>query len=301
MSYIRHIEHHQIDFKKWDQVILSSQFPLVFAQVFYLNATCPNWDALVIGDYKAVFPLTQKLKFGIPYLHQPSFTPQLGLFGEYSSEDEKQIYDYLLQHYKLIEIELNAANKLNNKHVKLKQTYIIDYSKEIKQNQNTKRNVTKAQEHQFKFETIPYSEVIELSRTFLNPFLSKKLNLSKASITSFENLLQSAISAGALYSFRIVDSQNQLKAIAHFISNGKHTVYLKGTNFDKSLNTGSMHFLTSLAIQFFSDKSVFFDFGGGSKESLANFYKGFGGQLLEYKTLTVNNLPLLIKILKKIK
>lgn len=301
MSQIKYIEHEQIDFKKWDQTILSSKFPLVFAQSFYLNATCPDWCALVMGDYKAVFPITQKTKLGVSYIHQPSFTPQLGLYGMFNEQDEKTVRDYLIQHYKLVEIELNASNVLVDRFTTPKQTYIIDYAKEIKQNQNTKRNITKALEHKLRFERIPDPEIVYLSAQYLNPFLSKKLNLSNHSISLFENLIKSAMNVENLYSFRVVDEQDQLKAIAHFISNGKHTVYLKGTNFDKSLNTGSMHLLTSSAIAFFSTRSLWFDFGGGSKESLANFYKGFGGEVLEYKTLTINNLPFLIKVLKKIK
>lgn len=301
MNNIQHIKHKDIDLVKWDKTILSSQYPLVFAQAFYLNATCPDWDALVFGDYEAVFPLTQKVKFGISYLHQPSFTPQLGMFGKFNLAQEQKVYDHLKQQYKLVEIELNASNQLETKHHSKKSTYIIDYQQEVKQNQNTKRNIAKAVENKLKFEAIPESVIVELSKTYLDPFLSKKLNLSDNSIKQFNHLLQSGIDHKMLYSFRVVDEHHHLKAIAHFISNGKHTVYLKGTNFDKSENSGSMHLLTSSAIQFFADKSSCFDFGGGSKESLANFYKGFGGSALGYKTLTINQLPLLIKILKKLK
>lgn len=301
MTRIKHIKHQEIDLKKWDQVILSSQFPLVFAQSFYLNATCPDWEALILGDYEAVFPLTQKVKFGIQYLHQPSFTPQLGLFGMFTIEDEQAVLKYITKHYKLIEIELNASNQLEMLHHSPKATYIIDYKSSFKQNQNTKRNIAKALENQLKFEIIPEAEILSLSKTYLNPFLSKKLNLSDYSISLFDQLLESSLKHKALYSFRVVSSDGQLKAIAHFISNGKHTVYLKGTNFDKSENSGSMHLLTSSAIQFFEGKTDFFDFGGGSKETLANFYKGFGGTELKYKALNINRLPLIIKLLKKLK
>jgi hypothetical protein len=298
MSDIQHIKHYDIDLVKWDKTILSSQYPLVFAQSFYLNATCPDWDALVLGDYEAVFPLTQKTKFRIPYLHQPSFTPQLGLFGQFNLALEQKVYDHLKLQYKLVEIEMNASNHLETKHHTKKTTFIIDYKKEFKQNQNTKRNISKALENNLKFEVIPETEILELSKTYLDPFLSKKLHLSDNSIKLFNDLLRSGISHKTLYSFRVVDVQNNLKAIAHFISNGKHTVYLKGTNFDKSENSGSMHLLTSSAIQFFENRSDFFDFGGGSKESLATFYKGFGATPLDYKFLTINNLPWLIKLLK---
>jgi hypothetical protein len=299
MSTIKHIKHEEIDFAKWDQTILSSPYPLVFAQAFYLNATFPGWDALVIGDYESVFPLTQKEKLGINYLHQPSFTPQLGVYGKVNTQIEQAFYDHLTANYKLIEIELNASNTLETKEHFPKTTYIIPYKQGYKFNQNTKRNITKALEHKLVFEPIPESEILALSQQHLNPFL-KKLRLSPAVIEKFDQLLRSSIAAHSLYSFKVVDAQKKVQAIAHFISNGKHTVYLKGINFDKETSLGSMHLLNSSAIGFFSETSELFDFGGGNKESLANFYKGFGAVALPYKSFKYNRLPWLVNVLKKL-
>lgn len=299
MNRIKHIKHHEINFEKWDNTILSSVYPLVFAQSFYLNATCPQWDALIIGDYESIFPLTYNTKLGITYLYQPSFTPQLGVYGKVTLEIEQLFFDYVNEHYKLIEIELNASNCLQSKFHNPKTTFTIDYKTGYKFNQNTKRNISKALEHQLAFIQIPYNEVLPLSEKHLNPFLYKDLHLSKHSIHLFNELLKAAITHKSLYSFKVIDEKNNLQAIAHFISNGKHTVYLKGINFDKEISLGSMHLLNSSAIKFFEDKCDVFDFGGGSKESLANFYKGFGALALAYSTLKINKLPWLIKLLKK--
>jgi hypothetical protein len=296
---IKYLKHTEINFEKWDNTILSSEFPFVFAQSYYLNSTSPNWEALVIGDYESVFPLTQNVKFGISYLHQPPFTPQLGIYGIVNSKIEEAIYNYISLKYKLIEIELNASNTFVTKHHSQKSTYFIEYEKSYKQNQNTKRNISKAIENGLQFEAIEYSDVLKLSKTYLNPFLSKTLLLSSNTIEKFNALLINAMANHSLFSFKVADSKNNVKALAHFISNGKHTVYLKGTNFDKSENSGSMHYLTHSAIQFFENKSRFFDFGGGSKESLATFYKGFGALPINYNILKINNLPWLIKLLKK--
>jgi len=299
MNQIKHIKHHEIDFEKWDNTILLSVYPLVFAQSFYLNATCPQWDALIIGDYESVFPLTYNTKLGITYLYQPSFTPQLGVYGKITLEIEQLFFDYINEHYKLIEIELNASNRLLTKFHKPKTTFTIDYKTGYKFNQNTKRNISKAIEHELAFVQIPDNEVLQLSEKHLNPFLYKGLHLSKGSIHLFNELLKASIANKNLYSFKVIDEKNNLQAIAHFISNGKHTVYLKGINFDKEVSLGSMHLLNSSVIKFFEDKCDVFDFGGGSKESLANFYKGFGALPLSYSFLKINKLPWLIKLLKK--
>jgi len=296
---IKHLKHTDINFEKWDKTILSSSSPFVFAQSYYLNSTSPNWEALVIGDYESIFPLTQNVKFGISYLHQPPFTPQLGIYGIVNAQIEEAIYHYISLKYKLIEIELNASNTFVTKYHSPKSTYLIEYENGYKQNQNTKRNISKAMENGLQFEVIQYSDVLKLSKMYLNPFLFKTLHLSLNTIEKFNALLINAMANQTLFSFKVIDAKNNLKALAHFISNGKHTVYLKGTNFDKSENSGSMHYLTNSAIQFFENKSRMFDFGGGSKESLASFYKGFGALPTNYNILKINNLPWLIKLFKK--
>ena len=301
MNTVKYISHKDIDFKKWDKIVLSSSFPFVFAQSFYLNATSPGWNALILGDYESVFPLTEKQKFLIQYLSQPSFTPQLGVYGKTNEAIETLFFNYITSHYKLIEIELNAGNTLQSPYHFPKTTYVIDYKTGYKPNQNTKRNITKATDHNLVFEQIPAEEIASQSSLYLSPFLKKGLRLSPETILTFDRLIQSSANANALYSFRVVNEKNVVQAIAHFISNGKHTVYLKGINFDKEESLGSMHLLNSSAIQFFESKSEFFDFGGGTKESLANFYKGFGAVPLGYSSLKYNKLPWLIKIIKNLK
>lgn len=295
---ITRINHQDIDFKKWDQKILSSATPFVFAQSFYLNATCPQWDALIIGDYESVFPLTHKTKFGFTYLPQPPFTSQLGVFGKVNLEIEQLFFDYITQHYKLIDIELNVSNRIASEFISPKNTYVLNYQSEYKFNQNTKRNINKAIENGFMVEQVEDKDVISLSQKYLNPFLEREVNLTKTTVTLLDDLLKNSIESKMLYTFKVLDKNQMIKAMGHFICNGKHALYLKGTNFDKVDNSGSMHLLMKYVIEFFADRATFFDFGGGSKQGLANFYMGFGGQVSTYSFLQVNRLPRLIKFIK---
>jgi hypothetical protein len=299
MIQLQYIKHNDIDLKKWDNAILSSQVPFVFAQSFYLNATCPQWDALVIGDYESVFPVTHKVKFGFHYLPQPPFTSQLGAYGKLSDEVENVFYAYIVKHFSLIEIELNVANKIKSEFISPKNTFTLNYTNHVKFNQNTKRNIGKANENGFTVEQVDEKESFVLSQKYLNPFLSGTLGLSKSSLEAYERLIHNSAEKGYLYSFKVIDLKNEMKAFAHFISNGKHALFLKGTNFDRTENSGSMHLLMQHAIDFFRDKATFFDFGGGSNsKGLADFYKGFGGEIMEYGFLRVNRLPWLIKLIK---
>ena len=298
MSHLNYIKHKDIDLKKWDYTILNSKIPFVFAQSFYLNATSPHWDALVIGDYESVFPITYKSKFGYRYFPQPPFTSQLGAYGIINPEIEQIFYLYILNHFTLIDLELNAANELRSEFITSKNTFIIEYEKGYKFNQNTKRNIAKSSEV-FSVEQVEETACISLSQKFLNPFLEKEVGLAKSTILLLDDLLNNAIKSKQLFTFKVIGKDQTIKALAHFICNGKHALYLKGTNFDKEDNSGSMHMIMNHAIKFFADKASLFDFGGGSNsEGLANFYKGLGGDKMEYGFLRVNRLPRLIKFIK---
>lgn len=300
MSALTYIKHKDLDFKKWDATILASAFPTVFAQSFYLNATSPGWDALVINDYESIFPITSKTKFGILYLPQPYFTSQLGAFGKLDSKIEQQFREYISKKYKLIEIELNVSNKLGSKNIHSKNTFFIDYSKEIKYNQNTNRNISKAIANGLEVTEVQKSEIVKLSEEILNPFLLQDLKLPQAEVKKFGDLLVNCLRNNALITFKTVNKANEVKALAHFVFNKRYALFLKGTTIDKNENSGSMHILINHAINYFKDKCEIFDFGGGSLNAgLAGFYKGLGGIQLDYHFLRVNNLNPLLKLLKK--
>lgn len=297
-NQLLYIKHSNIDFVKWDKTVNTSAYPSIFANSFFLNSTSPGWDALVIGDYESVFPLTIKSKYRYTYLPQPLFTGQLGLFGKTNASIETLILDYLRSNYKLIEIELNANNHPKTEGIGLSKTHIINYNTVWEYNQNTKRNIKKAQTLGLKVEKAILPEILILSKKYLNPFLKEELGISREGLFLFNQLLEEAIKLNYLVTFKVIDEHKKIRALGHFIFNKYYALYLKGTNLDKKENSGSMHLLMDTAIHYFGDKSKLFDFGGGSKTGIANFFTGLGGKPLEYPTFKVNKLPYIVKLIK---
>ena len=84
---IQYVPYQHIDKRKWDACIDNAGNGLIYGCSFYLDAMAKHWDALVLGDYEAVMPLTWNKKYGIHYLYQPFFTSSLGLFGKNISGD----------------------------------------------------------------------------------------------------------------------------------------------------------------------------------------------------------------------
>ena len=55
---IHYIQHKDIDFEKWDACVANSFNRLIYGFSWYLDVVCDDWDALVLNDYEAVFPLS---------------------------------------------------------------------------------------------------------------------------------------------------------------------------------------------------------------------------------------------------
>ncbi len=111
--HIRYIPRQEIDPLKWETCIDQSPNGLIYGSLAYLDDMALHWDALILGDYEAVMPLTWNRKWGIRYLYQPSLTPQLGVFSP-QPITENLVTAFLQQaisHFKFAEIYLNFANQ----------------------------------------------------------------------------------------------------------------------------------------------------------------------------------------------
>lgn len=294
----RLIPHRLVDFKKWDRCIDHSTWPSVLAQSFYLNAVAPGWDALVKGDYETVFPITKKRKLGYTYLPHPPFTGQLGLFGKWNKDTEKELFAYLQLQFRLIEIELNCKHSLKADTISEKCTHVIDYSKPFEYNENTRRNIKRALKLGLEVEVIEDKTLLSLSKKHLDPFITNTLKIDTYGLHRFHDLLKAALQQKQIKSYIIKNNNGEVLALAHFIYNKHQVIYLKGSNFDKEANSGSMHLLMSRAIEDFKTQAKVFDFSGGSIPNIARFFKGLGGDPLYYPVFKCNKLPGFIKLLK---
>ncbi len=294
------VPHIDIDSKKWDECILSSKNPVVFAQTYYLNATCENWQGLVFNDYEAVMPLTFGNKQYLKYLIQPPFTPQLGVFGKVNDSVLKFFLNFIVENFKYINIELNTLNYNKQVALKEKQTFCINYKEGFSFNENTNRNIKKAQKGGVKIEEMDnFKMILKVTNNLLIPWLVQEIGIPKLHGLYFRELIKNSFSKGQLTVFKAYTDKEELISVGFFICNGKHAVYLKGVSIHKKDTTGSMHTLLAHAIEFYKDKALWFDFGGGGIPGLAKFYKGLGGEPLTYYILKVNNLPWPLSKLKK--
>jgi hypothetical protein len=280
---LQHVYHTQINKVKWDACILASQNPLIYAQSWYLDIVSPNWEALIVDDYKCIFPLTIKNKFGIDYLCNPFFTQQLGMF--YMNDDNSfylsQILTYLKQSYKLVEINLNGKNQLQQgiKSVSVKQNFLLSLNKTYATlfanfKGNCRRNIRIAKKNNFK---IQYDEPVKnILQLFKNNQGKIYKHYTSVQYETFLMLFQKAQEKINTEAIGVYNDYNQLIAGAiFFIYLNKITYVFSGIN-KEGRDSSAMYILFESLIKKYVNKNFILDFEGGNSIGMASFYAGFG-------------------------
>lgn len=303
-------KHTDIDKEKWDTCIQHSQFPITYAFSWYLDIVSPNWNALIIKEhnkYLAVFPLTEKKKYGISYLAQPPFCQQLGLF--YLKEKQVEIEPFISlieKKYRHHDIALNEKNSLKNTTKKTRPNLVLHLNTNYEHlysnySTNRKRDLKKAKNAGC---IIQESQDIEI---FIDFFIKEKgLDINTLPLETYQ-ILVPIFKTGQKHSatklFFAYNQNMQLISVALFLIRKDRMIFLLGTSNSAGRSIGVMTSIFDQLIQQNCTKSTVLDFEGSSIEGVAKFYKSLGGKEKKYISLKGNSflwgtiLPLLAKLI----
>ncbi|MCC6252438.1 MAG: hypothetical protein IT238_08260 [Bacteroidia bacterium] len=302
---IKYIQHSEINRQSWDYCIDQAINSIVYAYSWYLDVVSPNWDALVLGNYEAVMPLTQKKKITFQYLCQPFFTQQLGVF--YSNLEFMNITNSFLEaipeKYKLVEINLNTFIIASHPdytitsnitcHLNLNKPY-----QELRNNFSTQilRNIKNAQRSNL---TIEYTNDVETIITLFRDNKGKTIRSMNAS--SYQTLLKLTQVLKQKSLLKCISVKNiKAKTIAGgiFIVFNNIIIFLFSGSNDEAKKCGAMSFLFDSLIKDYAEKNMLLDFEGSNDTNLLRFYKGFGAEEINYSSVRKNTLPKLIRWMK---
>lgn len=294
---IRHLKNTEIDRKKWDTCIENACFETIYPYSWYLDLVSPDWEALVRGDYDAVFPLTWKIKYGIPYLVQPLLTQQLGVFAAEKPSElvVMSFLDNIPSRFKHIDICLNSFNELSNKKYKIlnRINYELKLSPGIENirsgySTNTKRNIQRAEQNQLKIKNIDVETYISLRQEsdkkdfdnehylLLNRLFSGIIQMGRGElIGAFCN---DRPCAGVLWAF----SQSRL-------------IYLNAVSDETGMEKRAMFMLIDEYIGKHAGKDLIMDFEGSMIPGVARFFGGFGAVQYDYKRIRKSLFPFNLK------
>lgn len=298
---IRFLKNQDIIKKKWDDCIAFSVNERAYAYSWYLDIVAPEWSALVLDDYQAVFPVVHQKKMGIDYAFQPFFTQQLGLFTPLllSPELLHSFLDKLMEIFPFIQMNLNIHNQPDASKIQfqLKKNYELDlispypflkkeYSK------NTKRNLKKAQKAGLTvFKNLKPELVGEL---FKQNKGSKLKVYSTEDYKRLNRLAYKAIEKGRAQVWGVYSKHNSLLAAAIFLKDNRRFTFLFSGLNEEGRENGAMVYLLDAFIEAYAEHKMILDFEGSMDSNLARFYKSFGAQLIHYPHIYYNNLPFYI-------
>lgn len=305
---IKYLENHEIIVKKWDACIEHSVNSRLYAYSWYLNVVHPEWGALVMDDYRAVFPVISRKKMGIQYAFQPVFTQQLGLFTPLLL-DQELVQSFLKELFKLfpfVQINLNIHNGLP---LDVKYTFprlnheldlIYPYD-ELKKaySKNLKRNIKKAQKSELSIaKNLSPEAIIQLFKNHKGKTIKA---YSSHDYETLARLAYKAISIGKAELWGVYTKQNELCAGAMFFRDSRRFVFLFSATNDEAKSNGAMPYLIDSFIKEHSEYKMILDFEGSMDSNLARFYKSFGSSEIAYPHIYFNRLPWHLSILLKIK
>lgn len=270
---IQHLQHKHIDFKKWDDTILSSANHLGYAYSWYLDIVSPGWEALVTDDYEFVMPLPVKRKYKIPYLVQPVLTQQLGIFSKEEINDE--VIQLFIKNIPYYSYELNMNERNFNTEVTKLPNYVLKLDNpyeniQQKYSKNTVRNIEKALKNNLRVvDEIGIEEFIHL-------FLQVNPQAAALVKSTYKPILTTGAKNKMITISGAYNIKNELIAgICHFFA-GKRIVCLLPVSNAEAKKTSAMFLLIDSLIRTFATTDKIIDFEGSKIEGIARFYKGFG-------------------------
>ena len=263
----------------WDGCIAKSLRPLVYAESVYLNAICEHkWDALVYGDYEAVFPLPVKRRWGLSVVYQPFFCQQLGLFAprDFHLEYSDFIRAIPLKFIR-VGLHLNPSFTLPG-YVSRRCNLLLNlepgYSQVVEgYNADARKNLRKCTEAGITVEEcVDFELAISLYREVwgpLNPVLHDN------HYRAFENACKGLEMGSKAICLRAINNTNTL-AYAIFLYSPRYVHYVCGAPTAEGRKRGVIHAIVDYVAKKHAGEHLFLDFEGSEIPEVAAFYRKFG-------------------------
>ena len=307
---ITFLKNKDIDRAKWDYCIENSCNGTLYSMSWCLDAIAENWDALIAGDYETVFPITYIKRFGIKILYTPDFMQQLGISSlqQPSEETLTAFLKAIPKKFLFGKLQLNAQNILkqncgfsvnNRTNIELNictPIHILrkSYGRNITENLRRARKNTL-----YVMESANYQNTIETYRANRG---KDRYYAGEKYYKLVYKLMEALTEKHLLIHLEAYNASDKYVAgvIAAPFKN-KIGLMMLGCNAE-GYRTGATSLLIDAILERYAEKKEICDFEGSNTPSVACFYAGFGGQVVPYPEVTIENIPkVLIKTMYKVR
>lgn len=279
MKQISHLQHKDIDLNRWDQCISESINQLTYAFSWYLNIVSPGWEALVAGDYEFVMPIPVKRKYHFPYVVQPHFTQQLGVFSK--NPVNETILNQFIKKIPYYSYQLNLNKQNINSEIEVLPNYILNLNSAYtliasKYSKNTQRNIEKAQKNSLIIDN-------QLSTDdFIEFYKASQKTYQPAQGDIIRKIIDAGIEKKIVNLYGIRSADNELVASLCILISSKRMTYLLPVSSTEGKKLSAMFLMIDKLIRQNAEKEIIFDFEGSQIDGIARFYKGFGAENQPY-------------------
>jgi hypothetical protein len=297
---LQYLQRKNIDTQKWDRCIGNAANGLIYARSFYLDNMATQWDALVLGDYEAVMPLTWRKKWGIKYLYKPAFVQQLGVFTHKPLTVEL-VSKFLLalpEHFPFADFFLNYAHpetglpkhsnfllSLHPSYEQLQRNYKHDLVKNLKRSSRFNLLYSKTADH-----TAALAAFKEL-------YGHRFTHVTDDDYSRFEKVLAYLNERKELVA-RSVTGDGKLLSMGLLLRDGNRLYLMISATGPEGRVAGANHFLIDRLINEFAGSDLYLDFEGSDLPGVAHFYRNFGSFDQPYFYYYYNKLPWPLRLFK---
>jgi len=303
---IRFVEHIDLDTDKWDKCVKRSINSIPYAFSWYLDIVVSHWNALILNDYEAVFPLPTRKKWGIKYVFTPFWVQQLGLISQ-TKEGLDRIDEFITaipNTYRFVELNMNHIAPVKDSlkyQLRNNFNYVLPLNKPYRlqiesYSKNLKRNLKKAHLKGLQlFKNDAPQNLIQLFRSDKGQLIT---HFTDSDYKKLEQIMHVAINKHCGEIWMAYGEGNRALAGFFLLFGPKRVVLLFTGNSLEGKDYAAMPFLIDEFIKTSANSSFLFDFEGSNDENLARFYKSFGAVNLSYQNLKINRLPLFLGFMK---
>ncbi len=297
-----------IEANRWDQCVANAPNESPLAYCWVLDHLSPQWTGLIFNDYEGVMPLPTTQHLGLNIIQMPYEVLTLGIFT--NSDNLRLLIPYVFDHplmanYRFISYNGSpSTSKITpSADITIKQTYKLDLNKPYTElvslfSESHRRNIRKFYKNDLAILTNQHPEAFTKLTTEVAQ-TRPELYITRDYQKRFDAMVKEALlrEMGCEHS---VEFDHRVIATAFFLTGTKkcipfHLANAKGHSMKASFALID-HFIRTHA-----EEDIYIDFAGSVIPNVAEFNRRFGASPQNYPSLTINRLPLLLRIAKKMR
>lgn len=299
------LKREEIDDKRWNGCVHFALSAPPYGYTWYLDVVAPEWEGIVVDEYKMVMPVIRAKKWGIAYSYQPFFTQQLGIFTSQAIDQRivDEFFKRIPKDFRWIEMALNENNFApKNVDVKKRQNYLLDLKPAYedirkKYSGNILRKLKKAKKAELFIDKQIRPE--ELADFYRKHTANKIADFKDSHYYMMMRLIYQILHYHMGFLVGVRDKNNNLLAVNCILQHPQRVINLMPSSNEQGNKNGAMAFLLDFVIQQRAGNYQFFDFEGSMIPGVAQFFKGFGARPVDYYFVKINRLPKILRIFKK--